>query len=209
MSIPNMIRAMRAAGISPEQILNTVEALEEERLAKGRARVAKCRNNKRERNVTHVTSVTPVTQKERSPQTPLKEKYNNPPVCSLRSQTSPHRGEPLPPDWEPSKENYAWAGKQGYPGAFIAEQTEAMRDWAMANRNRSIARKADWGRTWQGWLRREWGRNGRAPPKDFHRSVDASLEKISRFINESDTERRNEGSEAHVALLSPSQRRDD
>lgn len=73
MSVATFIKALRAAGVPAEQILDAVETMEQERLAKGRARTAKCRNAKRNGDVTHVTDVTNVTAKENTPHTPLKE----------------------------------------------------------------------------------------------------------------------------------------
>jgi hypothetical protein len=39
-------------------------------------------------------------------------------------------------------------------GIEIQEEADAMREWAKANANRSIARKADWDETFGGFLRR-------------------------------------------------------
>jgi hypothetical protein len=58
MNALGLIRAMQATGIDDATILKAVIAAEEERLAKGRARTAKCRNNNRNRDVTNVTNVT-------------------------------------------------------------------------------------------------------------------------------------------------------
>jgi hypothetical protein len=58
MNALGLIRAMQATGIDDAIILKAVIAAEEERLAKGRARTAKCRNNNRNRDVTNVTNVT-------------------------------------------------------------------------------------------------------------------------------------------------------
>ncbi len=82
MSAKTIISAMRAAGCDAETILVAVEAAEDKRLERQRARTAKCRKNNRAGNVTGVTSVTGVTKKESSPHTPLKEKSplkKNPP----------------------------------------------------------------------------------------------------------------------------------
>lgn len=58
MTIASTIRAMRAAGIDDTKIIETVLSLEEERLAKGRARTAKSRRKNKKRDVTGVTHVT-------------------------------------------------------------------------------------------------------------------------------------------------------
>lgn len=87
------------------------------------------------------------------------------------------RGSILPKNWKPSENDLAWARGSGFSEPFIAEQTEAMHDWAAANANRAVARKADWSRTWRGWLRREWPRRnrGHGPPKS---RTDTAFEKI-------------------------------
>ncbi|TDQ63591.1 hypothetical protein ATL17_1598 [Maritalea mobilis] len=55
MNLLETISAMRAAGVSAETILEVVERVENERLAKQRARKAKCLNNKKSGNVPDVT----------------------------------------------------------------------------------------------------------------------------------------------------------
>ena len=57
MKATDLIRAMRAAGIDADAILNAVILAEEEHLAKERARVAKWRNNKEDRTVQRVRTV--------------------------------------------------------------------------------------------------------------------------------------------------------
>jgi len=58
----DLIRRLRANGIDANAILDAVEGMEEERLAKDRAKTAKYRNNKKNRHVTTVTPVTLVTR---------------------------------------------------------------------------------------------------------------------------------------------------
>jgi hypothetical protein len=69
------------------------------------------------------------------------------------------RGCSLPPNWEPSPEDKLWAFRKEFPDAWVQEQTDQMRLWAEANSNRAIARKADWSKTWRGWLSREWAKH--------------------------------------------------
>lgn len=92
MSIATTIKAMRAAGVPDRQIIDTILAMDEERLAGGRARVAKHRNNKRNGNVTSVTDVTSVTcpsSSEVSPQTPLPNSSNPIPPSPPKGGSSP------------------------------------------------------------------------------------------------------------------------
>lgn len=57
MNAADTIKAMRAAGIDDQKIVETMLVLEEERLAKARARQAKYRNNKRKGDVANATNV--------------------------------------------------------------------------------------------------------------------------------------------------------
>ncbi len=72
-SVPllGMIEAMEASGSSPSQILAAVKLVEQERAAKARARVARCRNNKPAnetlqafRNVSSVANSNPLKNNE-------------------------------------------------------------------------------------------------------------------------------------------------
>lgn len=97
-----------------------------------------------------------------------------PAVSSLRSETelvtplpsggpqggrSRSRGAALPEDWTPSEELFAYAAEQGLTRAQAEQTFEDMRLWADANRNRPVARKADWTATAKGFLRRDAAKN--------------------------------------------------
>lgn len=76
-------------------------------------------------------------------------------------------GVSLPVDWRPAQTAYNFAVSRGRNAAWVDEAAEAMREWAWANKNRAVGRKADWDLTFQGWLRRESdraSRSGRSPP---------------------------------------------
>ena len=71
---------------------------------------------------------------------------------SPRSRSS---GCALPDDWMPPEELFVYGSDNGLDRTQTAEILENMRLWAQANRNRPIARKADWIATMKGAIRRD------------------------------------------------------
>lgn len=75
------------------------------------------------------------------------------------------RGTRLPSDWQPSAKNREFGHALGLTDSQIDAMADEMRDWAGANANRQVARKADWGLTFKNWMRTgsqkmNGGRNG-------------------------------------------------
>lgn len=75
-------------------------------------------------------------------------------------QTPPEKpkrssGTALPQDWSPSEDLFAYGSSLGLSRGQSAEILERMRLWALSNRNRAVARKADWNLTAMGFLRRD------------------------------------------------------
>lgn len=68
---------------------------------------------------------------------------------------SKDRGICLPSDWKPSQGDLEYGLELGLSCGEIRTCAEDMRLWAEANRNRPVAKKADWGRAFKGWMRRE------------------------------------------------------
>lgn len=116
------------------------------------------------------------------PQTPTHTPLYPPTPSAPRRE----RGCALPADWQPSAKHFDLASDLGCNERFVWQQAEAMREWAGANRNRAVARKADWDLTFTGWLRRETGKSGgsRAPPRrGFGDIVREGLQEIERREN--------------------------
>lgn len=65
------------------------------------------------------------------------------------------RGRSLPEDWEPNDKHFEFALSKSLSPDWVRSKAVDMREWAMANRNRAVARKADWDLTFLGWIRRE------------------------------------------------------
>lgn len=64
-------------------------------------------------------------------------------------------GSSLPADWSPPDELFTYGETLGLTRDQSAEIIERMRLWAHGNKNRAVARKADWIATMQGALRRD------------------------------------------------------
>lgn len=81
-------------------------------------------------------------------------------------------GSALPQDWSPPEDLFAYGATLGLSRDQSAEILERMRLWAVANRNRAVARKSDWTSTMQGALRRDAAKfqaragPARADPRD-------------------------------------------
>lgn len=160
MSVPETIRGMRAAGVSDRQIIDTVLAMEEERLAKGRARTAKHRNNNRNGDVTHVTDVTS-PDKEKSP-TPPKEINPLPPSPPKGGSSPTNRATRISPDWQPSAENITAAVAEGFTETEAHREGAKFRDYWLAKAGKDGA-KLDWSATWRNWVRRSAEQLGKSP----------------------------------------------
>jgi hypothetical protein len=184
------IIAVTKAALIAEQA--KAEADQERRRADNVARQQRYRDRRKAvTNVTHVTrderyaprdvtqgdvtpegNVTDVTQVTRdapllSPNPKGSSSSSLPPSPPTGAQTpaqKPSRGSAIPADWKPKSRHYEAALRKGYGRDWVDDQGEAMREWAEGNRNRQVARKADWDRTFDGWLRREMAK-AQGPPK--------------------------------------------
>jgi hypothetical protein len=93
---------------------------------------------------------------------PVGSSNEDPPIVSPLPSEGPQARKPsrstgacLPDDWSPSEELFGYGAKQGLTREQTASIMEDMRLWARANRNRAIARKADWNATMMGAIRRD------------------------------------------------------
>lgn len=171
MSIAATIVALRRAGVPDSQILDAVIEMDEARRAAGRARVAKCRENKKVCNVTHVTDVTSVTDpslaKEKSPPAPpSKENSTLPP--SLPSEvraTKGARGARLPADWQPSADEVNDAIRIGLSFEETTREADRFRDHFLAQPGQRGV-KTNWSATFRNWCRKAVEiKRSRPPPR--------------------------------------------
>lgn len=176
------VAALRAVGVTDSQIADAMDIMDDERRAMDRARQAKCRNNKRNRNECHVTHV---TTKERSP-TPPKENniYNNIPI------TRASRGTRLPADWLPSENLLSWATSElGLAASLVQFESGAFRDhfWS-APGQRGV--KIRWDSTWKNWMReahRRSNKNQRPPPQSrTHAAINNVLQRFNGSAEDDD-----------------------
>lgn len=136
--------------------LNETEEFLQQRRAAGRARSRRLRE--RRRNVTQQKS--PLCDSFLSDSQLKKGLSIKKESSSLRvtAKSKNKNGSALDPAWQPNEKHRMLATSLGHDERFLARCADDMRDWAKANANRAIARKADWDATFSGWLRREAAR---------------------------------------------------
>lgn len=198
-SISQLVQRLKAAGATPEMLSDVLETFAgmlddarnstgvpvdraaEKRRAYDRERkaAAKARSTGSSTGIppeTGIATPSPPDGPLSLPQTPTHTPLNPPTPSAPRRD----RGCALPADWQPSAKHF----RLGYNRGFVEQQAEAMREWAGANRNRAVARKADWDLTFTGWLRRESGKPQRAPPRrSFGDIAREGMEEIERREN--------------------------
>ena len=121
---------------------------------------------------------------KKAPTPHKKQTPTSPPLVPKRDSFPPSKGNALSAAWEPSEKFWAWADAKGHTRMNCELAMEEMRDWADANRNRQIARKADWDATLKGWVRRRSRPNGRAPPADWLKNAAAETRRKLRKDDE-------------------------
>lgn len=109
-------------------------------------------------------------------------------------------GTCLPEDWTPPEELFAYGAEQGLTRSQTASILEDMRIWAVSNRNRAVARKADWNLTAKGFIRRDAKRlSARAGPNG--RGGFATL--LAESLAESHVERTEKKRTSEIVQLLP------
>lgn len=168
-----VLRAMLDAGATAEMIVAAVEADYAEERAKIEAK--KAQSAERQRRYRHAMSrdVTQchgdnadVTPKKETPHTP-QEKYISNTRARNGTKPPPH---PLPPDWKPSEELFAYGLGLNLSRAEVSGCAEEMRIWAESAAG-PHTKKRNWDQAFQGWLRREAKK---------HRPKDRPISTISR-----------------------------
>jgi hypothetical protein len=71
------------------------------------------------------------------------------------------KGRALEETWSPSQKDIDYGLGMGLTAERIRVLAEEMRQWASANKNRAIAKKANWSSTFKGWMLREVGKSQR------------------------------------------------
>src|ERR1035441_4331171 len=179
------LRAMAAAGASVEVILAAVEAMAEgERVQAGRnaARQQKWRDKHNVtlhpvtlRNVTSQESLTSLLSSSTSTTKEAESKEVSKKERARKSQ--------LPADWKPSPEHYAKAAKQNLPAEFVDRKADDLRDWALG---KGVMR-ADWDRTFNGFLKPNEAQNGQRGSRQFQNdelSVTGAIRKLGEQVEQ-------------------------
>ena len=107
-------------------------------------------------------------------------------VCETPNGATRQKGTILPDDWAAKDRHLAKAAARGFPAAFVQDQADRMRNWALSNSNRAVARKADWDRTFDNWLGEAMDKaaNRRPPPQQPRKSAQATFLDIAREAHE-------------------------
>lgn len=168
MKISAVVRALVAAGATPEMILAAVEAAE----AEGQDALERRRASDRERQQRrrHVTS-RDVTVTERdtpsSSPSPLGPPSQTlPPIIPQSSSPTPEkkRATRLSVDWVLPKAWGQWALEQDHSEAQIRTEADKFRDFWISKSGKDAA-KLDWEATWRNWMRNcSKQAGGRGPP---------------------------------------------
>lgn len=177
MKIAAALRELIAAGVTGDALVTAIERIEEAsnpKRSNGAERTARWREKKKQTDsvTSDVCDVTTVTTSQpasslstlEAPSTLIAKKE----VGASGERPQRGRGHPLPDSFEPNEGHYAVAEQLRGRRKFADECCTEMREWAKANGNRAITRKADWDMTLLTWIRRTAragprGVNGQAP----------------------------------------------
>ena len=164
MSITAIVRALVAAGASPEMILAAVEAAEasqQDVLASRRATDAARQRKHRERNAMS-RDVTATERDSPSPEvSPAPLPNPNP---SKNPPKGGQKGSRLPVDWQPDEVDWQEATSQGYSRDQAQREFDKFRDHWIGKSGKD-AFKLDWRATLRNWLRNstDWRRSPVVP----------------------------------------------
>lgn len=104
-----------------------------------------------------------------------------PPAAAPAAKPDP-RGTRLPPEWQPSPDEAAYAVERGLDPVATAEN---FRGYWVAKAGKE-ARKADWHLTWQGWCRRDAERRPQTRAGPSPRSDEAVLRAAGLWVDPAD-----------------------
>jgi uncharacterized protein YdaU (DUF1376 family) len=129
----------------------------------------------------------------------VKQRYNKQPTnvptneCTLhtthntkkeeerKQEARASRGAPLPSDWIPSESDFEKGRKLGLTNSQMWECLDEMREWAGANSNRSVGRKANWSLAFQAWMRRKSKEKSNGQTGNVIAAADRLIERIAEF----------------------------
>jgi len=189
MSLSAFVKELRAAGVSDAKIVDALISMEDERTAKGRARVAKHRNLKRNGNVTHVTNVTsPSADIERARARvgdnllPIEGTGKEEPSLREGARASKSRTS-IATDWSPSEvgQQYAMAHGMGVPD--IRSEIAKFRNHHEAHGKQM----SNWDAAWRTWCDRFNGYkpngNGTSQKRSFTTVAHDAIDRIEAQLN--------------------------
>ncbi|MFG1372159.1 hypothetical protein V5F32_08295 [Xanthobacter oligotrophicus] len=74
------------------------------------------------------------------------------PAAGSAPKSAKAKGHSLPDDWKPGEKHLTAAARLGRDASWVQRQSEAMRNWALANAHQPNTRKSDWDRTFLNWM---------------------------------------------------------
>lgn len=163
----DIIKRLVEAGTPADLIADVACALAEvsvleQRRSSERKRKAKQRERDKECHVTSRDVTGQDEQKEKIPQTPLKEKL--PPSPKGDTPKSP-KAERLPNDFDMPEPWKAWAASErGWQRPEVETEAANFADYWQA-KGGANARRVDWRKTWQNWVRNSRRDSARSVPQ--------------------------------------------
>jgi len=155
--IADMMAEMLSGGIPPDKILLAIRAVEQiasnSRLTDQTATRRRVWDRERKRQL----------RLQRPPDSKSGDSLSSTPMDSeVKKEKKKERksGNICPPDFHPTEEHYLLGQTLNYTRSRVDSMRDDMKSWSVANANRAIARKADWGLTFTGWLKRSAKQNG-------------------------------------------------
>lgn len=190
---------MRAAGLTDAQILRLLEVEENERAATIREQNRIRQQNHRARNAVERDSHG-VTRDVRDGVNALSSKKEVNLESKKERALTNSRGTFCPADFTPSDSHFDLGQSLGLSRSQVSEAAGQMVEWSTANRNRAVARKADWSLTFTGWLRRN-----SKPPQTADPPMTAEGRELERKTREYEVElerRKRNGHEENPGIRS-------
>lgn len=208
MSIAQLMEDMEAAGAPIKAIMIAVKAIEAERAKDQERRDKRALQKREERRRATVARQCSDIEATVADSSPYKDNHARagvfpvgisndiPPINSPLPSEGPQAekrksGTCLPEDWSPPEELFSYGSGLGLNRQQTASILEDMRIWAVANRNRAVARKADWNLTAKGFIRRDVAKfNARAGPSRGGGWAAMAMESLEREHEKRNQEKR-------------------
>jgi hypothetical protein len=158
------VATLRAAGLSDSAIVKVLEIEQKERNAARREQNRINKQNQRARqHVSADVADCADTVNALSLEVSKKESFSE--ERKKDSKKDIARGSFCPSDFQATEGHYRLGEALSLSHQQVDDTARAMVEWSVSNRNRAVARKADWSLTFNGWLRRNSSAKQTADPQ--------------------------------------------